>query len=156
MSEEFRTYRHKQAGFALPVPATWEVTEDVPECALVAAEPPDGQQEFRANIVVTVEDLAGESPETWVQRSRDALTDVQAKLLILDTEETEIGGTRAWRTLSHYLHQHGRGVALEQWAVAHDGVGYVLSCTMLATDYDAWADAMAYLAEGLHVEGART
>lgn len=155
MSEFFRTYRHEQSGFTLPVPAEWEVAENLQGCALVAVEPEQDPRRFVANVVVTVESLAEDEPlESWVRRSHEALRDgTLPRLRIIDTVETEVGGLPAWRTLSHYLHQMHGGVNLDQWQVAHEGWGYVMSCSMGALDYDELADAMERMADGLRIEG---
>lgn len=149
MSEEFRTY-HARAGFTLPVPVDWETTEEVEGCALVAAPPTGDPQGFLPNVVVTVEQLT-DLEETWVRQSREALGDQLMQLRIIDTEETQVGGMRAWRTLSHYMHPRG-GVNLEQWAAAWRGWGYVVSCSMSSLDYDDLADTMTSIAEGLRLE----
>lgn len=153
MDELFRTYHHAQAGFKIPVPAEWQVAEGVQGCALVAAEPAPESRGFVANIVVSVEPLGVDEPaEAWVARSRESLQDGRLnRLRLIDSEETEIGGATAWRTLSHYLHRPHGGVSLEQWQVAYDGWGFVVSCSTGALDYDAYADAMAYAAEGLQI-----
>lgn len=153
MHEEFHTYRHGEAGFMLPVPASWEVTENVQGCAFVAVEPVSEHRYFAANIVVTVERLqAGESMDAWMQRARSDLAQSLNRLWTIDTEDTEIDGLPAWRVLTHYLHSGG-GVNLEQWSVARGEWGYVVSCSMSALDYDRLADVMAHTAEGLRIEG---
>lgn len=148
MKQEFREY-HTQSGFTLPIPASWEASEEVDDCALVAMPPTGDPQAFRPNVVVTVEELVG-GAEAWVQLARHALSDQLMQLRILDTEEITIGWQRAWRTLSNYMHPRG-SVNLEQWAMVHRGWGYVVSCSMSALDYDDLADTMAYIAEGLHI-----
>ncbi|MGH3448575.1 MAG: hypothetical protein ACRDP4_13225, partial [Nocardioidaceae bacterium] len=51
------TYRHARAGFSLPLPPDWDLKEDVdPKVAMVAAEPDEGEG-FRANVVVTVDEV---------------------------------------------------------------------------------------------------
>lgn len=154
MSNEFRTYRHTSAGFSISIPAEWEATEEVEWCALVAAEPTENPEHFVPNVVVTIEQLRqDDSLDVWVQRAREALhgEDKFNRLRILDAGETEISGSSAHRTLSHYLHRSAGGVNLEQWALAQSGWGYVVSCSTGALDYDDYVDVMAEVAEGLHI-----
>lgn len=156
MSNELRAYRHTSAGFSLALPVEWEATEEVEWCALVAAEPTETPERFAPNVVVTIEELRrGESLGVWVQRSREALHGDEGlnRLRILDTGETEVSGSPAYRTLSHYLHRSAGGVNLEQWAVARNGWGYVVSCSAGALDYDDYAEVLAEIAESLRIEG---
>lgn len=155
MTGQFRDYHHEQAGFSLPLHELWQVTEQVPDCALVAAEPDGDPQHFSATVVVTLEQLdSGESLQAWVARSRQALQGRELnRLRVLDSEQTEIDGRPAHRLLSHYLHPGYGGVVLEQWQLAHGQWGYVVSCSTGALDYDELADFMAYTAQGLRIEG---
>lgn len=135
------------------MPATWEVTEQVPDCALVAAEPSSNPEQLAANVVVTLEEIGGQPLEQWVARSRDRLLDgTLDRLWILDSATTEIDGRPAQRTLSHYLHETHGGLNLEQWQLADQRRGYVISCSTAALDYDALADTTVRIAEGLRIE----
>lgn len=145
-------YRHSTVGFALPLPVGWERSEEVEACALVAVEPPRGDPHLRANVVVTLEQVAAdEDLDAWSRRSLDLLAEPLPRLLRIDLEETEIGGVPARRALSHYLHPDHGGANLEQWQLLHRGLGVVISCTTAALEYDDLFDLMHAVAEGLEL-----
>ncbi len=150
-------YRHSTLPFALVLPVGWQRTEDVDGCALVAVEPLRDDPRFHASAVVTAERLpGGAARETWVERSRDALRESLNRLRVIDLEVTEIGGIEARRTLAHYVHRDFGGVVLEQWALGEGSLGFVLSCSGGALEYDDLADLNHMLAAGLRLgEAAR-
>jgi hypothetical protein len=152
MSDALDTYRHPSGGFTLPLPAGWATEENVHGCALICAEPAREDEHFRANVVVTVEELAeGTALRGWAERSLDALRDSLDRLRVIDLDETEIDAVRAHRALTHYLHDRFGGVNLEQWSLLHGSRGYVVSCSTAALEYDdLWALTNA-VAEGLRV-----
>jgi hypothetical protein len=143
-------HRHSVAGFEIPIPAGWERTEDVEGCALVAVEPAREQPHLRANVVVTVEVLGDDADvRAWEERSLSALGESINRLRLIDDERVEIGGHDARRVLSHYVHGRFGGVCLEQWLLAHGGVGSVVSCSVAALEYDDLWDLTNTVAEGL-------
>jgi hypothetical protein len=152
MSEELETYRHPSAGFELPLPPDWEHTENVHGCALVSVEPPREEPHFRANVVVTVESLgAGVELEGWAERSLDALRESLDRLRVIDLDSVEIGGLPARRALTHYLHDRYGGINLEQWSLVHGELGYVVSCSTAALEYDDLWPLTNAVAEGLRM-----
>ena len=152
MSDELETYEHPTARFELPLPPDWERSENVHGCALVAVEPPRDEPHFRANVVVTVEPLDGDAElDSWAERSLDALRESLDRVRVIDLDSVEIGGLPARRALTHYLHDRFGGVNLEQWSLVHGGLGYVVSCSTAALEYDdLWALTNA-IAEGLRM-----
>jgi hypothetical protein len=153
MSAVLERHRHSAAGFAMPVPAGWERTEDAPQCALVAVEPRRHDGHLRASVVVTVEERgADEAPDAWADRSLATLRASLNRLRVVDDEVVAVGGRRARRVLSHYVHRRFGGVNLEQWLVAAGPLGYVVSCSAPALEYDDLADLMHEVAEGLELE----
>jgi hypothetical protein len=152
MSEELETYRHPSAGFELPLPRDWEHTENMHGCALIAVEPQREEPHFRANVVVTVEPLDAHAElESWAGRSLDALRESLDRLRVIDLDSVEIGGTPARRALTHYLHGQFGGVNLEQWSLVHGGLGYVVSCSTAALEYDDLWSLTNSVAEGLRL-----
>jgi hypothetical protein len=141
-------HRHSVLGFEIPLPAGWEVTEDVEGCALLAVEPPREQPHLRASVVVTVE-LLGEEVDVaaWEHRSVAALPESFNRLRVIDDERVHVGGRDARRVLSHYVHGRFGGVCLDQWLVA----GVVLTCTVAALEYDDLWDLITAVAEGLRL-----
>jgi DcrB len=152
MSEELETYCHPTAGFELPLPREWERAENVQGCALVAVEPPRDDPHFRANVVVTIEALEkGSELEAWADRSLDALRDSLNRLRVIDLDAAEVGGLPARRALTHYLHGQFGGVNLEQWSLLHGELGFVVSCSTAALEYDDLWLLTNSVAEGLRV-----
>ncbi|MGH3327188.1 MAG: hypothetical protein ACRDPT_05200 [Streptomycetales bacterium] len=149
-----REHHHPTGGFTLPVPEGWEVAENVSGCAMVVSEPAYGPY-FTPNVVLTIEPWTdGESLDAWVDRSRDALRESLNRLRVIDVEETTVAGLPARRTLSHYLHEQHGGVNLEQWSLARDGYGYVISVSCAALEYDEMHDLSRRTVEGLRFQGA--
>jgi hypothetical protein len=152
MSAELETYRHPSAGFELPLPAEWERAENVQGCALVAVEPPREDPHFRANVVVTIEQLEQDDQlEPWAERSLDALRESLDRLRVIDLDASEVGGLSARRALTHYLHGQFGGINLEQWSLVHCGLGFVVSCSTAALEYDDLWLLTNTVAEGLRV-----
>ena len=140
------THRHA-VGFELPLPAGWEVSENVDGCALVAVEPARRDPHLRASVVVTVE-VVGDDAAGWPDRSLAAVRESLIRYRLIDDEELDIGGRRARRVLGHYVHAGFGGVNLEQWLIVHAGRGYVISCTTAALEYDDFWDLTRAVAEG--------
>ena len=55
-------YRHPELGFELTLPDDSELRDDMDGMALVAVEPGEPSSGFRANLVVTVEEVASGTP----------------------------------------------------------------------------------------------
>jgi hypothetical protein len=152
MSEELETYRHSSAGFELPLPPDWEHTENVHGAALVSVEPPRDEPHFRANVVVTVESLGPDVElESWAERSLEALGESLDRLRVIDVDSVQIGDLPARRALTHYLHDRFGGVNLEQWSLVHGELGYVVSCSTAALEYDDLWPLTNAVAEGLRM-----
>jgi hypothetical protein len=152
MSPELETYRHWSAGFQLPLPPEWEPTENVQGCALVAVEPPREDPHFRANVVVTIEQLEKDAQlETWTDRSLAALRESLDRLRVIDLDSTQIDALPARRTLTHYLHAQFGGINLEQWSLVQSGLGLVVSCSTGALEYDDLWLLTNTVAEGLRI-----
>jgi hypothetical protein len=152
MSDVFEVHRHGGDGFELPLPVGWEFYENVEGCALVAREPPRDDAHLRANVVVTVERLVeGESLDAWAERSLGALAESLHRHRLLDLEAVEVGGRPARRALGHYVNRAYGGVCVEQWLVGAGELGYVVSCTTAALEYDDVFELMHAIADGLRV-----
>jgi hypothetical protein len=151
MSAVLEIYRHSVAGFEIPIPAGWERTEDEEGCALVAVEPPREEPHLRASVVVTIEVLGEGDPAAWADRSLAAVRESLNRLRVIDDDRVELGGRPARRVLSHYVHRRFGGVNLEQWLLASGGLGYVVSCSVAALEYDDLWDLTNAVAEGLRV-----
>ncbi len=148
MSERLVTYRHPGLGFTLPLPSEWEQEPDPrPGVALIAVEPDRGPW-FRANAVVTREQLPpGMDLATWQRHAAAYLPQVLADFILLDAEDLVLCGRPARRTLAHHCADAG-AVTMEQWATVAHGVGYTLTASVATLEYDDLADMFAAMAEG--------
>ncbi len=138
-------YRHPDLGFSVALPPGAEVLDDVPFAALVAVEPDASEDAFRANLVVTVEELPGEyaeDPEGYADASVAAQAATLAGFRLIDREPVALDGGPAIRLLAHH-DVAGQAVTLEQWQLVAGGRGYTLTASCWTLDYDALADAFA-------------
>lgn len=141
-------YRHPNADFTLPVPPEWEHVEDPQEgVAFVVVEPP-GEVDFRANLVVTVEDIPDDYDlDRWQRAAEQLLPGQLPNLMVLDRELIETDDDRQLlRRLAHYVADDTGPVTMEQWAVLVDGRGYTLTASIATLSYDSLADVFAEMA----------
>jgi hypothetical protein len=141
-------YRHPELGFSIALPPGSEVQGDpAPGLALVALDP-EQRGPFRANLVVTVEELAGRF--TDVGAYTDASIADQERALdayrLIDRTEATLRGGEATRTLGHH-DAAGMAVAVDQWRLVHGDRGYTITASCWALEYDALADVFAESAE---------
>ncbi len=142
-----QAFHHPSLGFSLELPPGTEVLDGFPAAALVAAEPFDPAAAFRANLVVTVEELVGADS---VGAYTDASLAVQAAALVdfrlIDREPVTVGEDEGTRTLAHH-DVDGQAVVLEQWRLIAGNRGYTLTASCWTLDYDVLADVFATSAE---------
>jgi hypothetical protein len=153
-------YQHLGTGFTLRLPDRWERVENQGGVALIAAEP-DRDPWFRANAVVTIEqmptptDLAG-----WHENSMTLLRQMLDEFLLLDVEDLEIGGLPARRTLAHHrsdARQIIHSVTFEQWALlSGDRLGYTLTASVATLEYDELADGFTEMAHAFRPDPGYT
>jgi hypothetical protein len=140
-------------GFSIPLPAGWEVSEEVDGAALVAAEPDRGGG-FRSNVVVTIETRpVGLGLAGWAERCTGLLSEELDHCRVLDAAEAVIGRLPARRALVHYAHPELGGVNLEQWMLLYGERGFVVSASTAVPDYDDRCELMASVAGSLRTEG---
>jgi hypothetical protein len=140
-----QTYLHPGLGFSIALPPGAEVLDGVPFVALVAVEPDVSEDAFRANLVVTVEELPGEfagDPERYADASVAALAATLAGFHLIDREPVALEGGPAIRLLAHH-DVAGQAVTLEQWQLVAGERGYTLTASCWTLDYAALADAFA-------------
>lgn len=148
MSAGLVEYRHP-LGFTLPLPGGWERAEDPrPGVAVVAAEP-TSDLGFRANVVVTVDDLPADMDlHSWQAATDTMLPRALQDYLLLDLEHAELGGRPVVRRLAHHLVVGSGAVTMEQWASTSGGTGYTLTASVATMGYDSLADGFAEIAAG--------
>ncbi|MGH8867256.1 MAG: hypothetical protein ACRDYU_04585 [Actinomycetes bacterium] len=143
-------YRHLRTGFAVSLPEGWDHVDDPqPGVALVALEPDRGTG-FRANLVVTVDevpdgvDLAG-----WQAGCDELLARTLVDYLLLDlhTVSNERGPAAVHR-LAHHLVNDAEAVTMAQWAVLRGRTGLTLTASAATLAYDSLADTFAAVAGG--------
>jgi hypothetical protein len=132
-----------------PLPRGWDkVAHPVAGAVWLAIEPTDLDEpdRFRANLVLTCDDLDGRNFRDW-QVATDALLPAQLHdYLLIDLERLEIDGRPAGRRLAHHIDPEARALTMEQWFVAGDTLGWTLTATMETWAYDETADELAEIA----------
>lgn len=146
------------AGFAVAVPEAWDVMADVDATTVLVAIEPDhpGSRAaaFRANLVVTVDQVGELTFEAW-QRGTDQILGASLDgWVLLDLERLEVDGQPAVRRLGTYLAPDGPPVTLEQWAVLRGSTGCTLSVTVATSAWDSLADHVAALGATFSLEEA--
>ncbi|WP_030622100.1 hypothetical protein [Streptomyces sclerotialus] len=126
--------------FHIALPAHWETVEPPgPPVALIAAEPGDGAA-FRANVVVTAEDI--EDERQWQRAVGRALEDHLQEYFLMD-EQPAGSGTR--RLFHHVLPEAG-AITAEQWSWTAGRQGFTVTASAATFDYDVKADLFASMA----------
>jgi hypothetical protein len=148
MTIRLTTYRHPTAGFTIPLPSTWERAENAEGVALVAVEP-ERLPWFRANVVVTIEQLPADMGlADWADTGLVQLDRILQGFLLLDVEGTEVGGRPARRTLAHHTTDTG-AITMEQWILTEATLGYTVTASVGTLEYDDLADLFTTVAAGL-------
>jgi hypothetical protein len=144
------TYRHPALGFTLEPPRGSELRDDLGGMALVAVEGgPEPSSGFRANLVVTVEEVAaGTGVEAYTTASLHAQDEMLSGHRLIDVEPTALGGMPAIRTLSHHA-QEQLAVTIEQWRVLSRSLAYTVTVSCATLDYAGVADDFRESAESL-------
>lgn len=147
MTIRLASYRHPTAGFTVPLPRFWERVEDAEGVALIAIEP-ERPPWFRANLVVTIEQLgAGMDLSRWTEAGRGLLGQTLERPLLLDLDQVEIGGRPAQRTLMHHTTDAG-ALTMEQWTLTEATLGYTVTTSVGTLEYDDLADLFATMSAG--------
>lgn len=144
---ELQPYNGRE--FQIVVPEHWEQVEGPgPPVSLIALEPRNGDV-FRANIVVTVEDI--DDAVQWQQTAGRALADHMQDYLLLD-ERREDSCTR--RLFHHVLPDSG-AITAEQWSWPVGRRGFTLTASSATFDYEAKADLFALVVRGFRTQGTQ-
>jgi hypothetical protein len=155
MTLRLASYRHPTAGFRLPLPRDWERAEDTEGIALIAVEA-ERPPWFRANLVVTIERLeAGMDLSSWTDAGWGLLEQTLEHPLLVDLEQTELGGRPARRALVHHTTETG-AVTMEQWSLTEAALGYTLTASVGTLEYDDLADLFATVAAGFRPDPSFT
>jgi hypothetical protein len=143
-------YRHPELRFELELTDGALVRDDIPGMALVAIErETDPSSGFRANLVVTVEEVAaGTTVEAYTSSSLRVQDDLLSGHRLIDVEATAVSGAPATRTLGHHA-QDRLAVTIEQWRLVAGVRAYTVTASCATLDYAAVADGFREAAESL-------
>lgn len=136
--------------FAVPrVPDGWDKLAQAPTGTLWAAAEQvdlDDAGRFRANLVLTCDDVGGLGLREWQVGTDATLPRVLTDFLLVDLERLEIDGRPGGRRLAHHVDGTGRALTMEQWFVLEEDRGWSLTATVETWSYDAVADDCAAVA----------
>jgi len=137
--------------YQLALPTHWErhVDQPGPPVALLALEPDAEDDVFRANVVLTIENI--DDGERWQETAGAALSEHLREYLLLDEERLPIADDdtveSGVRRLFHH-HIPGSGaITGEQWAWVAGDRGFTLTASTATFDYDDKADLFAAIAD---------
>jgi hypothetical protein len=140
-------HRHPGHGFAISLPAGWQVHLDEPEgVALLGVEPEPDPWGFRTNVVVTVEDLNDEvTLAGWQAGATALLPETLSDYLLLDLQAGHVGAHAGLRRLAHH-DADGRAVTMEQWATIDGARGFTLTASVSTLAYPGVSVRLAAIA----------
>ncbi len=140
------------SGFAMPIPADWTHAEpDEPLVAVIALEPPVEGIDFRANIVVTIDDGHTGGFDQWQSEADQLLGRALNDWLLLDLERVTIDGHQGVRRLGHHATADNVPVVMEQWVALDGQTGYTVTFSVGAMAYDDLADQFAQLVGAISI-----
>ncbi len=146
---------HPRSGARMSVPEGWEILVAEDSDTVVALEPAaDGDDGFRANLVLSVVGNDGMSFRDWQTATDETLPAMLQDYLLLDLEKRPVAGLPGGRRLAHHVSPEGVALTMEQWFTVVDGVGFTLTATVDSWRYDLWADELSALAEQLELPAA--
>lgn len=148
MDSELLMYEHPRLGFHVPLPAEWELALDPMErVALVSVEPDRGPW-FRANVVVTVDDVpSGLDLAGWHALTEEMAPRVLSDYLLIDLEFIQWGDGTLLRRLAHHATERG-AVTMEQWSLLAEHTVYTLTGSVATLECIETAGMFAEIAAG--------
>lgn len=132
-----------------PPPDGWEVVSDLPPGTLWAVrEPTDAAdpERFRANLVLTADDVGTLSFRDWQVGTDELLPRMLDDFLLVDLERLSVDGLPGGRRLAHHAGPAGEALTMEQWFVLDESRGHTLTATVETWRYDELADVCAAVA----------
>jgi hypothetical protein len=144
---DFDEYRHPGTGCLVPMPPGWDRLEDPQPGVAVIAREPEAPAGFRANLVVTVDDLPdGLDLVGWQADSDQLLREELRNYYLLDREQMRLAGHPTVRRLAHHASPDTGPVTMEQWAMVVGPKGFTLTSSVATLSYDSLADVFAEIA----------
>jgi hypothetical protein len=140
-------YHHPGTGSVVPVPPGWDRLEDPQSGVALIAREPDDPAGFRANLVLTVDDLSsGLGLDEWQADSDRLLREELRNYFLLDREVMRFGDRPVVRRLAHHASPDTGPVTMEQWAMVTGSTGYTLTASVATLSYDSLADVFSSIA----------
>lgn len=129
-----KSYVHPGVGFRIAAPQGWTVYEDAGDCA-VAVVRDEPHPVFRPNLTIAVErhDLVRDA-DAWVDAQVNGLAHSLVRMQLIDRAPATVGGLKGRRVVANHEFEEIL-VTVEQWLVAADGMGYVLTASMWGLDF---------------------
>lgn len=144
---DFDDYQHPGTGCVVPMPPGWDRLEDPQPGVAVIAREPEAPAGFRANLVVTVDELPdGLDLDGWQADSDRMLREELRNYYLLDREQMRLAGRPAVRRLAHHAASDTGPVTMEQWAMVAGSKGFTLTASVATLAYDSLADVFAEIA----------
>ena len=145
-------WRHRRAGFAIPLPRDWHIQEDPrADVALIAVAPES--DDFRPNIVVTVDELEPDRTlQSWQEFTDSASEQLLDQYLLIDTEVLERHGHPIARRLAHHPNADGVALTMEQWSTVRGRLGYTVTATAQTMGLQYVAGLFAAVARGFRTD----
>ena len=149
VDSELVVYEHPRLGFRVPLPSRWQTAPDTMErVALVSVEPDRGGPWFRANVVVTADDLPpGLDLAGWQALTEELAPRVLSDYLLIDREFIDHGDRTVLRRLAHHATEMG-AVTLEQWSVVAGSTAYTVTGSVATLECAETAGLFTEIATG--------
>jgi len=144
------TFRHPRTGLSIGLPGDWDMQVDPqPSVALVVVEPRTDDS-FRANLVVTTDELPdGLDLRLWQEGTDELLPQALHEYVLLDLEDVELAGLPARRRLAHHTVESGAAVTMQQWAAVRGREGVTVTTTVETMELASTAAMFAAVVDTL-------
>lgn len=117
MTGQLLRYAHATPGFSIDLPSDWEMQVDPQPAVAIAVLEQRDDDAFRANLVVTTDDLPdGMDLTIWQAGIEERLPDALNDYYLLDMENVVLDQEPAHRRLAHHITGSGVAVTMQQWS----------------------------------------
>lgn len=147
-------YRHANAGFSVPAPRDWLLQEDPQDKVAVVIVAPERGDDFRPNMVVTVDELEpGQTLQAWQDFVESINPQMLDRYLLIDTEVRTLRGHDVFRRFAHHANPDGVALTMDQWSTVRGNTGYTLTTTAETMELQQTAGMFAAIAGGFRMDG---
>lgn len=131
MTGQLLRYTHRSPGFSIDLPADWEMQVDPQPAVAIAVLQPRADEAFRANLVVTTDELPdGMDLAMWQAGTEELLPGALTDYFLLDAEDTVLAGEPARRRLAHHVTEDVVAVTMQQWSTVRGRRGLTVTTTV--------------------------